>query len=76
MVMKDRMGRTAFHYAAICNDGGQYYDLMKQYGADENDTDSVCILCYYFITFSGVLNTLNKLSCCNNFSLLVIDLYI
>ncbi len=39
--IKDRMGRTALHYAAICNDGGQYYDLLRQFGADASITDSV-----------------------------------
>ena len=35
------MGRTPFHYAAICNDGGQYYDLLKQHGADSSVFDLV-----------------------------------
>ena len=35
------MGRTPFHYSAICNDGGQYYDLLKQHGADSSIVDSV-----------------------------------
>ena len=39
--MKDRLGRTPFHYAAICNDGGQYYQLLQQYGADKDETDNV-----------------------------------
>jgi ankyrin repeat protein len=41
MAIKDRMGRTPFHYSAICNDGGQYYDLLKQHGADSSIVDSV-----------------------------------
>ena len=41
MHMKDRLGRTPFHYAAICNDGGQYYQLLQQYGADKDETDNV-----------------------------------
>ena len=41
LTIKDRMGRTPFHYAAICNDGGQYYDLLKQHGADSTIVDSV-----------------------------------
>ena len=41
MAIKDRMGRTPFHYSAICNDGGQYYDLLKQHGADSSLVDSV-----------------------------------
>ena len=41
MHMKDRLGRTPFHYAAICNDGGQYYELLQQYGADQEETDNV-----------------------------------
>jgi ankyrin repeat protein len=35
------MGRTPFHYAAICNDGGQYYELLEKNGADANVSDDV-----------------------------------
>ena len=41
LTIKDRMGRTPFHYAAICNDGGVFYDLLKQHGADSSIVDSV-----------------------------------
>ena len=44
MHMKDRLGRTPFHYAAICNDGGQYYELLQQYGADQEETDNVSVI--------------------------------
>ena len=39
--IKDRMGRTAYHYAAMCNDGGQYYQLVGSYGPDATISDSV-----------------------------------
>ena len=35
------MGRTAYHYAAMCNDGGQYYQLVGSYGPDATISDSV-----------------------------------
>lgn len=41
MSIRDRNGKTPFHYAAICNDGGQYYELLGQFGADHNLEDSV-----------------------------------
>lgn len=40
------MGRTPLHYAAMCNDGGQYFELLKQNGGDVTILDSVNRLLY------------------------------
>ncbi|XP_023315550.1 uncharacterized protein LOC106653520 isoform X4 [Trichogramma pretiosum] len=37
---QDVDGRTPLHYAAVCRDGGVMYDLLVEYGADENKIDN------------------------------------
>lgn len=41
LTIKDCMGRTPVHYAAICNDGGQYYKMLQDYGGDTGDVDQM-----------------------------------
>ena len=38
---QDNDGRTPLHYAAACREGGVMYDLLMEYGADENKLDHV-----------------------------------
>lgn len=64
----DNEGRTPLHYAAICRDGGLMYDLLVDYGADENKLDNVRkiplitvkVLRFKVFTVSGLIMTLPK----------------
>ena len=69
MAIKDRMGRTPFHYSAICNDGGQYYDLLKEHGADSSIVDSVIehfIKSLVGLLFRFSVELLGEASCFSN----------
>ena len=39
--VRDNVGRTSLHYAALRNDAGRFFNLMVECGADANAKDNV-----------------------------------
>ncbi|XP_067124303.1 serine/threonine-protein phosphatase 6 regulatory ankyrin repeat subunit B-like isoform X2 [Centruroides vittatus] len=57
----DNEGRTPLHYAAIMRDGGHYYKILKNSGADEEVTDKAGHTAEFYMRHPGEVTIRNLL---------------